>query len=339
MRSQCPLFKGFWVFSVLISSCFYPGRLQAEEFPTIQGVETTCSSTASCLRLLRLEGEDFSVRLNAVVTLGALRDPLAVPDLIEIVRNHAYRDRVYHYEDTPHSLLVVTALRALGTIGDRQSIPVLIQFIQKEAYIQFRVLAADMIRMIGIEPEDVPMLLPLLNDPHTSIRFVIFETIRFADDPVSKRYTRRFVNYVPRADMIEDSVTTSADAYSIGVSIYPGSEYLFYASASDEWIMRKWPARLDDLRWLHTFFTMDSVGEVLSYYERLFDKNAKRLSDGARRFNFGDAEDVGNEFIGEAFGFILRKTEEPSLRASILLVSIYEDKVLEGTAISFYAPK
>lgn len=339
MRSQGPLFKGYFILLVLASSYFYPGRLQAEEFPTIQGVETTCRSTASCLRLLRLEGEDLSVRLKAVVVLGALRDPFVVPDLIDIVRNHVYGERVYHYEDTPRSLLVTTAIRALGTIGDRQAIPVLIQFIQEEAYIQFRVLAADMIRMIGIKQEDVPMLLPLLNDPHTSIRFIIFETIRFADDPVSKRYTRRFVNYVPRADMIEDSVTTSADAYSIGVSIYPDSEYLFYASASDEWIMRKWPRRLDDLHWLHTFFTQDPVEEVLSYYESLFEKSAKRLSNGARRFNFGDAEDVGNEFIGEAFGFILRKVDEAALRTPILVVSVYEDKVLEGTAITFYAPK
>ena len=339
MRSLGPLFKGFLLASVLLSACFYPGPLQAKKLSVIEGVETTCRSTASCLRILRLAGEEFPVRLNAVVTLGALRDRMAVPDLIEIVRNHAYGDRVYHYEDTPHSLLAVTAIRALGTIGDRRSIPVLIQFIRKEAYIQFRVLAADMIRMIGIEQADVPKLLPLLNDPHTSIRFVIFETIRFADDPVSKRYTRRFVDYVPRVDMIEDSVTASADDYSIGVTIYPAAEYLFYASASDEWIMRKWPKRLDDLRWLHTFFTGDSVGDVLSYYEGLLKKKAKRLSEGARRFNFGNAEDVNNAFIGEAFGFILRKADEATLHTPVLVVSIYEDKVLEGTAITFYAPK
>ena len=131
MRRQGPLFKGYFVLLVLIASCFYPGRLQAEEFPTIEGIETTCRSTASCLRLLRLEGEDYPVRLKAVVILGALRDSLAVSDLNEIVANHAYGERVYYYEDTPSSLLVTTAIRALGAIGDRQAIPVLIQFIQR----------------------------------------------------------------------------------------------------------------------------------------------------------------------------------------------------------------
>ena len=305
--------------------------------PSIAGVEPVCNTVPDCLKLLR--SEDLQIRDEAVLTLGRLKDPRAVPYLLDIVRRHVYGNNVYFYDATPTSDLVITAMRALGAIGDRRAVPVLVDFVKKEPFIQYRVLAAEMIRQIGIITENIPDLLSLLNDPHTSVRFVIFETIRRADDPVSKQYTQRFINYVPRADMIEDSVTVPPALESIGVPLYPGARYLFYVSASEQWIMRERPQKLTKTRWLHTFLTEAPLKQVVAHYEGIFIRKAMARAQIEEQYNYSGEEDPEPSFIGEGFGFILKKTERNGLRAPVIVVSIYQDKVLGGTAITISAPK
>jgi hypothetical protein len=215
----------------------------------------------------------------------------------------------------------------------------MVEFIKKEPFIQLRVLAAEMIRLIGVDPPDVPLLLDLLNDPHTSLRFVIFEAIRRSDDPVAKRYTQRFMNYIPRADVIEDSVTPPPTPESIGVPIYPTSRYLLYASVSDQWIMRERPQRLSKTRWLHTFLTQDPVKTVVSYYERILREKALPRTEIEKSYRYSSEEDADLAYIGQGFGFILKKAERSDLTAPVIVVSVYEDKVLEGTAITISAPR
>jgi hypothetical protein len=315
-------------------------KIQAREVsPLIPGVDLVCDSSVSCLRILRFENESFDKQAGAIVALGALRERLSVPDLIAVIQSHAYGDRVYHYDDTPNSLLVVTAMRALGTIGDPRAIPVLIEFIKKEAYIQYRVLAAEMVKMIGIHREDIPLVLELLNDPHTSIRYIIFEAVRFADDPVSKSYTKRFISTIPRADMIEDTVTTPPDARDIGVPIYPGSRYVMSASASEQWIMRDRPESLGRMQWVHTFLTGDPLSEALHYYEEVLQKKAVTGKAIMERFGPSVLDTAESASAGEGYGFILTKAQWPSLRTPVVVVTLYPDALLKGTAISIFAPK
>ena len=314
--------------------------IPADEPPlSIPDVEMVCESAVGCIRLVRLELENSEIRGRAIVTLGALKEKQAVPDLISIVQGHRYGDHVYHYNDAPDSLLVVTAIRALGTIGDRRAIPALIEFIQKEAYIQFRVLAAETIKMIGVDREDIPRVLDLLNDPHTSIRYVIFEAIRFADDPVSKRYTQRFVSYIPRADMIEDSVTPLPNTRSLGVPIYQKGRYVFSASASEGWIMREEPVSLGKSRWVHTFLTQEPLDEVVKFYEAALNRQAKTQQEIERDYVYTGATYSDTTFIKEGYGFIIKKSDRPVLRNPVVVVSIFRDDILDGTAVTIYAPK
>ena len=324
-----PVLSGFYVFLSLGHA--------TELTRTVPGVGFVCENFPSCLNLLK--SDDPKIVGGAIATLGELKDPRAVPDLIRIVQQHNFGEDVYHYEDTPTSHTVVTAIRALGAIGDRQALPVLIDFTKKEEYIQYRVLAAEMIRMIGIDREDIPSLLTLLNDPHSSIRFVIFETIRFADDPVSKSYTMRLINYVPRVDMIDDTINTFPHMEAIGVPIYPGTDYLFYASVSDSWIMREHARQLMKVHWLHTFLTKDSLEDVKEYYENILKRKPVELSRLGRQYIPMSEEELERDFIGQGFSFVIRKKEHRSLSAPIVVISLYEDKVLNGTAITVSAPK
>jgi hypothetical protein len=314
----------------------YPAQAADPPVP-IPGLKPVCNTVSECIS--RLEDEDPTVRDEAILTLGRIKDPQAVPYLIEIVKKHVYGKDVYFYDINPASHLALTAIRALGAIGDRRAIPVLVDFVKGEPFIQYRVVAAEMIRLIGVEPENIPSLLELLNDPHTSVRFVIFETIRRADSPVSKKYTQRFINYVPRADMIDDSVTPVPDPDSIGVPIYPGAKYLYYVSASEQWIMRERPQKLTKTRWLHTFSTPDSVKKVVKYYEGVFRRKAVTRAQIEQQYNYSGEEDPEPTFIGEGFGFIINRTDRASLPVPVVVVSVYEDKLLQSTAVTISAPR
>ncbi|HEY5595032.1 MAG TPA: HEAT repeat domain-containing protein [Nitrospiria bacterium] len=323
---------------MLLSLFLLPHPVHAvHQPPDIPGVKPVCATTEECLDKIR--SDDPAVKDEAVSTLGQLKDPRSVPPLIEIVRNHVPNKDEYFADIRRDNYTVVTALRALGMIGDRRAIPVLVEFIKREPFIQLRVLAAEMIRLIGMSSRDVPMLLDLLNDPHTSLRFVIFEAIRRSDDPVNKRYTQRFENYVPRADVIEDSVTPPPAPESIGVPIYPKALYLLYASASDQWIMREKPQRLSKARWLHTFFTKDPLKKVAAYYEDVLGEKSLGREEIEKTYRYGGEDDAEPAYIGQGVGFILKKADRPELKAPVVLVSVYEDKVLEGTAITISAPK
>jgi len=305
--------------------------------PDIPGVKPICSTPEECLAKSR--SDDPAVQDEAVLILGRLKDPSSVPPLIEIVRNHVPDKDDYFADIRRDNYTVVTALRALGAIGDRRAVPALVEFIKSERFIQLRVLAAEMIRQIGLETPDVPLLLDLLNDPHTSVRFVIFEAIRRSDDPLTKRYTQRFMNYIPRADVIEDSVSNPPSAEGLGVPPYPASKYLLFASASNDWVMREWPERLSKVRWLHTFFTQDPVKTVVRYYEGILGEKAQPRTEIEKSYRYSGADDPEPAYIGQGFGFILKKDERPGLKSAVVVVSIYEDKVLNGTAITISAPR
>lgn len=304
--------------------------------PDVPGVNQVCNTVDSCLALV--ESSDPMVRDSAVTRLGRYKDPKAVPALIKIVEGHTPNSDEYFADVQRDTSIVYTAMRALGVIGDRRAIPVLIEFVKKEPFIQLRVLGAEMIREIGTKTEDIPLLLDLLNDPHTSVRYVIFEAIRRGDDPITKRYTQRFASYVPRADVIEDSVTPLPKPEEIGVPIYPKGRYLYYASASDRWIMREKPQRLSKTRWLHTYLTADTVKQVVDFYEGAFRKRAITRAEIEKQHNYSGEEDPDPKYMGEGFGFILSKGERASLRDPLVVLSIYEDKILGGTAITLSAP-
>jgi hypothetical protein len=305
--------------------------------PKIPGIQPTCTAVDACLKLL--DDPDPAVRDAAATRLGFLKDPKSVPPLIRIVEAHIPTGDQYFADMRRDNSLALTAMRTLGAIGDRRALPALVEFTKKEPFIQSRVLAAEMIRQIGVRTADIPSLLDLLNDPHTSVRYVIFEAIRRADDPVTKRYTQRFISFVPRADVMEDSVTNPPKAEQIGVPIYTGSTYLLYASASEQWIMRERPQRLSKTKWLHTFLTKDPVKQVVGFYEGQFRKRALTRSEIDKQYNYSGAEDPDPKYIGEGFGFVLTKGERDSLRAPIVVISVYEDKILEGTAVTISAPK
>jgi hypothetical protein len=316
---------------------FPPAAWAESPPPRIPGVEPVCLTAADCLT--QLQSKDPKTRQEAIVVLEKLKDPQAVPELIRIVEDHRYGRDVYYYEITPESQLVVTAMRALGAIRDRRAVPVLAEFIRREKFIQYRVLAAEMIRMIGVGAENIPHLLELLSDPHSSIRSVIFDAIRRADDPVTRRYAQRFTQYVPRADMIDDSITPPADEALIQLPIYPDAKYLYYASASEQWIMREGPQRLAKTQWLHTFFTKDPLEKVVDYYESRFELKALALARIEKKYNYRGTEDPEPEFIGEGYGFVLKKSARIPIRPPIVILSIYEDRILQGTAITIFSPK
>lgn len=306
--------------------------------PEIPGVRPICNAVDACLELL--DDPDPAARDAAVTRLAFLKDSKSVPPLIKIVEAHVPSGGDQYFADMRRdNSLALTAMRALGAIGDRRALPALIAFAKKEPFIQLRVLAAEMIRQIGVRTADIPLLLELLNDPHTSVRYVIFEAIRRADDPVTKRYTQRFISYVPRADVTEDSVTDPPKPEQIGVPIYAGSTYLLYASASEQWIMRERPQRLNKTKWLHTFLTKDPVKQVVGFYEGTFRKRAQTRAQIEKQYNYSGADDPDPKYIGEGYGFVLTKGERDALRAPIVVVSVYEDKILEGTAVTISAPK
>jgi hypothetical protein len=305
--------------------------------PDVPGVQLACNTVPDCLQLLR--SDDPKIKGGAIATLGALKDPRAVPHLIGIVQQHVYGNDVYFYQDTPTSHAVVTAMRALGAIGDRKALPVLMDFIINERFIQYRVLAAEMIRMIGVDRENISSLLKLLNDSHSSLRFIVFETIRFADDPVSKLYTKRLVHFIPRADMIEDSVTSLPHLEPIGLHVYPDAVYLFYASASERWIMRERPIGLRKVHWLHTFLTKEPLKRVVAYYEDVHDQKVKPLNRSERQYVFAEEEGFQEEMFGKIFGFIVNSGQRGDINSPEVIVSLYEDRVLDGTAITISAPK
>lgn len=322
------------MFLVSVLSAVLTAQGVAVDLP---GVQLVCNTVPDCLQLLG--SDDPKIKGGAIATLGALRDPRAVPHLIGIVQQHVYGNDVYFYQDTPTSYAVVTAMRALGAIGDRKALPVLMDFIKKERFIQYRVLAAEMIRMIGVDRENIPFLLKLLNDSHSSVRFIIFETIRFADDPVSKLYTKRLVHFIPRADMIEDSITPLPHLESIGVPVYPDAVYLFYASVSERWIMRERPRGLRKVHWLHTFLTKDPLKRVVAYYEDVFDQKVRPLNRSERQYIYAEEEGFQQEMFGRVFGFIVNSGERAGINPPEVVVSLYEDRVLDGTAITLSAPK
>jgi hypothetical protein len=305
--------------------------------PKIPGIQPICNAVDPCLKLL--DDPDPAVRDAAATRLAFLKDPKSVPPLIKIVEAHVPGGDQYFADMRRDNSLALTAMRTLGAIGDRRALPALIEFAKKEPFIQLRVLAAEMIRQIGVRTSDIPSLLDLLNDPHTSVRYVIFEAIRRADDPVTKRYTQRFVSFVPRADVMEDSVTNPPKPEQIGVPIYAGSTYLLYASASDTWIMRERPQRLSKTKWLHTFLTKDPVKQVVGFYEAAFRKRALTRAEIEKQYNYSGADDPDPKYIGDGYGFVLSKGEREALRAPIVVLSVYEDKILEGTAITISAPK
>ncbi len=305
--------------------------------PEIPGTQPVCASSRDCLELIR--SADPAVKDEAVLILGKLKDPNSVLPLIEIVKGHV-PNRDEHFADIRRdNYTVVTAVRALGMIGDRRALPTLAEFIKREPFIQLRVLAAEMIRQMGLRTEDIPFIFDLLNDPHTSVRYVIFEAIRRADDPISKQYTQRFINYMSRADVIEDSVTRPPPLSAIGVPIYAEATYLLYASASDDWIMRERPQRLSKTRWIHTFLTKDPIKKVVAFYESALDEAAVARAVIEKSYSYRGEEETEGAYIGVGVGFILKKAERPDLRVPVVIVSIYEDKILEGTAITISSPR
>ncbi len=332
VKAMFVFFLSFSVFGTI------PGEA-AERPSSIPGVEIVCETALDCLRILRLENESLELRARAIVTLGALKENRAVPDLISILQDHEWGKKVYHYEDTPQSLLTITAIRALGTIGDRRGLPALVDFVNKEPYVQYRVLAAENIRMIGVDQQDIPALLPLLNDPHTSVRHVIFEAIRFADDPVSRSYTRRFINFVPRADMIEDTITPEPASRSLGVPVYPGSQYVYCASASERWIMHEQPATLKEVSWVHTFLTEDPIETVVDYYKNKLSLRPRSRKEIEKNYRYIGLSETDMPFIGEARGFIVERTNQFYFPAPVVLVSVYADSILDGTAVTIFAPR
>jgi hypothetical protein len=120
---------------------------------------------------------------------------------------------------------------------------------------------------------------------------------------------------------------------------YPNAQYLYYASASEDWIMRDRPERLEKTRWIHTYLTRDPVDRVVRFYEKSLNLRALTRAQIEVQYSYAGEKDPESDFVGEGSGFILRKDRLPALRAPVEVVSIYHDRVLNGTAITIYAPR
>ncbi|MBI3995910.1 MAG: hypothetical protein HY349_08045, partial [Nitrospirae bacterium] len=90
---------------------------------------------------------------------------------------------------------------------------------------------------------------------------------------------------------------------------------------------------------LHTFLTKDPLEKVMAHYEKLLEEKGLTRSEIEKTYRYGGDDDPEPAYIGRGGGFILKKADRPDLKAPLVLISVYEDKVLEGTAITISAPK
>lgn len=97
-------------------------------------------ASAIGILLQAVEGDDQDLRRQALLSLGAMKSPAAVPTLLKLVMRHDPRFK--HLEETKE------AIKALGEIGSAEAIPALLAILRQRSF--FRRAQLDEVRATAV---------------------------------------------------------------------------------------------------------------------------------------------------------------------------------------------